>query len=277
MKWIMIVAAVVCVGTGRAEIVENNTAQKTFTYSAGSGRKLIVDNVHGSIDVVAYAGNDVQITVNERWTADSPEKMQEARRDVKLGLGQQGNTVRLYVDGPFRCRDGCVHEHGRTGYRVAFDFQVKVPNDAVLDLRTVNGGHIKAENSNAGFTVHNVNGGVELLEMAGSGDATTVNGGVKVTFRENPKLASSFKSVNGELAVSFRPDLSADFRCKTFNGGIYTDFDVNALPTAAAVAERHGTKYVYRSNRSSGLRIGAGGPAHRFDTLNGSIRIIKRG
>ncbi len=277
MKWIMIVAAVVCVGTGRAEIVENNTAQKTFTYSSGSGRKLIVDNVHGSIDVVAYAGNDVQITVNERWTADSPEKMQEARRDVKLGLGQQGNTVRLYVDGPFRCRDGCVHEHGRTGYRVAFDFQVKVPNDAVLDLRTVNGGHIKAENSNAGFTVHNVNGGVELLEMAGSGDATTVNGGVKVTFRENPKLACSFKSVNGELAVSFRPDLSADFRCKTFNGGIYTDFDVNALPTVAPVAERHGTKYVYRSDRTSGLRIGAGGPTHHFDTLNGSIRIIKRG
>jgi hypothetical protein len=272
-----IVLIFACIGIARAEVVENNTTQKTFTYFGSADRKLIIDGINGSIDVTAYNGAEVQVTVDERWAADSPEKMQQARREVKLDLGQQGNTVRLYVDGPFRCKDGCGHENGRTGYRVAFDFHVKVPADAALDLSTVNGGHINAQNSNGDFNVRNVNGGIELLDMAGSGDAHTVNGGVKVTFRENPKKPSSFKSVNGELAVSFRPDLSADFRCKTFNGGVYTDFEVVALPSQPGTGERHGTKYVYRSNRFSEIRIGAGGPVHNFDTLNGSIRIIKRG
>lgn len=277
-NWMLaIAAALACPGAARAEVVERNTTQKTFTYLDAGGRKLIVDNVNGSIDVVAYGGSEIQVTVNEYWKADDAGELQRARRDIRLDMTQQGNVVRLYVDGPFRCRNGCDHHYGRSGYRAAFDFQVKVPANAELELRTVNGGHIKAENSNGNFVVSNVNGGIELLEMAGSGHATTVNGGVKVTFRENPRAASSFKSVNGELAVSFRPDLAANFLCKTFNGGIYTDFEADLLPVQAVGNEGHGTRFVYRSNRFTSIRVGAGGPERKFDTLNGSIRIIKRG
>src|SRR3982074_3343758 len=99
LKWMFaIAAAVVCLSTGRAEVVERNTTQKNFTYFGGSGRKLIVDEVNGSIDVVAYSGSEVQVTVSEHWQADDAAKMQEARRDVKLDMSQQGNVVRLYVD-----------------------------------------------------------------------------------------------------------------------------------------------------------------------------------
>ena len=277
-NWIFpIAAALVCLGAAQAEVVERNTTQRSFAYFGGSGRKLIVDNVNGAVDVVGYNGNEVQVTVKEYWKADDAGKMEQARREVKLNLGQQGNVVRLYVDGPFRCQGDCSHHEGRTGYRVAFDFQVKVPADAELELRTVNGGHIKAENSDANFVVSNVNGGIDLLEMAGSGHAATVNGEVKVTFRQNPRAPSSFKSVNGELAVAFRPDLAADFRCKTLNGGVYTDFEASLRPVQAAERERYGGKYIYRSHQFNGIRIGAGGPEHNFDTLNGSIRIIKRG
>src|SRR5260370_42501025 len=104
LKLIMNFAAlVVCLGPVSAEVVEHNTTQKTFTYFGGGGRKLIVDDVNGSIDVTGYNGTEVQVTVDEHWKADSAEKMQEARRDVKLDMSQQGNTVRLYVDGPFPC------------------------------------------------------------------------------------------------------------------------------------------------------------------------------
>src|SRR4051812_38523300 len=89
-------ALVVCLGPLHAAVVENNTTQKTFTYFGGSGRKLIIDDVNGSIDVTGYNGTQVEVTVDERWRADSSEKMQEARRDVKLDMSQQGNTVRLY-------------------------------------------------------------------------------------------------------------------------------------------------------------------------------------
>ena len=64
---------------------------------------------------------------------------------------------------------------------------------------------------------------------------------------------------------------------KTFNGGAYTDFPVTALPRAAPVAERRDGKFVYRADKSTSVRIGNGGPEYKFDTLNGSIRIINRG
>jgi hypothetical protein len=104
-----------------------------------------------------------------------------------------------------------------------------------------------------------------------------VNGRISVVFSKNPTKDSSFKSVNGTIEASFRPGLSADVRVKTFNGHAYTDFDATPLPSLTPVSERREGKFIYRSDRSTGLRIGSGGPEFKFDTLNGSIRIINRG
>ena len=41
-------------------------------------------------------------------------------------------------------------------------------------------------------------------------------------------------------------------------------------------AERRGTKYIYKSNRSMTVRIGKGGPEIRMDTLNGDLLIHKQ-
>ena len=46
-----------------------------------------------------YSGSEVQISVQKHVGADSNEAMAEAKRDVKLDISQQGNYVRLYVDG----------------------------------------------------------------------------------------------------------------------------------------------------------------------------------
>jgi hypothetical protein len=74
INWMLtIAAALVCLGAAqatRAEVVERNATQKTFAYFGGSGRKLIVDDVNGTIDVVAYNGSEIQVTVNEYWRAD---------------------------------------------------------------------------------------------------------------------------------------------------------------------------------------------------------------
>ena len=82
--------------------------------------------------------------------------------------------------------------------------------------------------------------------------------------------------MNGEIEASFRPNLSADVRVKTLNGGAYTDFDASLLPTTAAAQQLNG-KFIYRAGKSTGIRIGAGGPEINFKTLNGDIRIVKRG
>ena len=44
-----------------------------------------------------------------------------------------------------------------------------------------------------------------------------------------------------------------------------------------SLQETEDGKFIYRGDRSTGMRIGNGGPEFKFDTLNGSIRIINRG
>jgi len=256
---------------------EKETIRRSFPAVA----RLEVDNIHGSIHVTGYNGSEIQMVAEKTIHAESQERLDVAKREVKLDTTQSGDTLTLYVDGPFRCHcnDGRfgVHEQGHPGYRVIYDFEIKVPAATILRLGTVNGGEVRVDNTTGDFDVANVNGGIEMNEVAGSGPVHTVNGKISVVFSRNPTKDSSFKSVNGTIEASFRPNLSADVRVKTFNGHAYTDFDVTALPALSPVSERRDGRFIYRSDRSTGMRVGNGGPELKFDTLNGTIRIINRG
>jgi hypothetical protein len=260
-----------------AEIEQNETIRKTYPLAGAGPKKVIVDNMNGSIHVTGYAGNEVQLVAQMRLRADSPETAGQARRDVKLDISQDANTVRFYVDGPFRCRDGGIHIDRDPGYEVKYDFELQVPQDTAIDLKTINDGEIKVAGIAGDYKVDNINGGVEMTELSGSGKVYALNGKVKITFRENPRGRSSFGSLNGEVRVSFQPDLNADVRFKTFNGGVYTDYPVTYLPLPAAAAERHDGKFIYKSSDWSGVRVGHGGPELSFDAFNGNIRILNRG
>ncbi|MFN7993862.1 MAG: hypothetical protein U0Q18_09690 [Bryobacteraceae bacterium] len=260
-----------------ADVEQNETTQRAFTLSGSAPRKVIVDNITGSIQVTGQAGNEIHMVARRHVRADSAERAEEARRDVKIDISQTANTVRLFVDTPSRCRDGGVHMHGSPGYEVRYDFELQVPRDTAVDLKNINDGEIKVANVAGDYKVENINGGIEMDEVAGSGRVYALNGKVKVLFRSNPREKSSFGSLNGEVRVTFEPDFSADLRFKTFNGGVYTDFPVSYLPTPASAGERHGAKFVYKSNEWSSVRVGHGGPELSFDAFNGNIRILSRG
>ena len=83
-----------------------------------------------------------------------------------------------------------------------------------------------------------------------------------------------FKTVNGTIDTEFQPGLSADLSFKTFNGQIYSDFDVTPLPTPVGSTDRKNGMFVYRSNsRLHEARTGHGGPKLSFETLNGGIQL----
>lgn len=256
---------------------DQETVRKTFELSAaGEKRMLDVDNVTGFIEVVGTDSNQVQLVVNRTTRAESQEKLDLARKEVALDITQQPDSVKLYVNGPFRCPfDGgrSVSFRGRLSYWVQMDFQLQVPRQIQLTLSTVNSGHIRVSDVKGPFEVHNVNGEIEMLGMAGSGTAHTVNGRVHVTFAENPRELSSFKSVNGNIELFFQRNLSADFRFRTFNGGIYSDFPVTALPARPLEERREGGKVIFRADRYTNARIGSGGTEIRTENLNGDIRI----
>jgi hypothetical protein len=256
---------------------EQEKIEKTFAMPAGVGRRTLeVDNVWGSIEVVGTASDKAQLTVNKSIRAESKGKIEQARKDVTLDITQQTEGLKVYVNGPFRCAcHDCSRSRESKGYIVKMDFQVQVPRDIDIKIKTVNEGRVSVRDINGSFLVRNVNGDIEIRNIAGSGTARTVNGPVKVSFRQNPREASDFQTVNGSIELAFARDLSADFRFKTFNGGIYSDFPVTGLPVQGMQEEHHGSKVIFRADRYTGARINAGGPQIKVENLNGDIRILE--
>lgn len=250
---------------------DEETIRKTFTL-AGDHRSIEIDNVSGSIEVVGTDGDQVQLVVEKRLRAESKEKLEEARKRISLEATQDGNSLRLYVDDPFRWQDGSFWGfRDDRGYCGSMDFEVQVPRDIRLMLKTVDGS-VHVRDVRGDFSVHSVSGAITMENLAGSGTARTVNGAVKVTFRENPRESSDFGSINGSVELYFAPKLNADFRLHTFNGSVFSDF---AMEAPSAEVEHEGMKTIYRANRDSGGRVGTGGPEIRVETLNGTIRILE--
>ena len=238
---------------------------------------LEVSTITGSIRIAGYDGDAVDVAVKKTVRAETEADADAAATAVGFEIAETGGAVRLLGHVP--AQPGCDWEtitrrRTKPAYEVAFDFDVRVPRHTQLRLCTVNGGAVDVVATAGEFEIDNVNGPITLSGIRGSGRATTVNGAVSAEFAENPKTASAFKSVNGDLDVTFQRGLSADLLMKTFNGGLFTDFDVTPLPTSVAVAERRNGMSVYRGSRFTSFRVGQGGPEIKLDAFNGNIRVV---
>lgn len=255
---------------------ERETIQKSFALPAEAPKSLDIDNVWGSIEVTGGTSNQVQLLVEKTIRAESKDSLERARKEVTLDITQQEGALKLYVNGPFRCCcDGCRGSRDEQGYIVKMDFKVQVPSHIDLTVKTVNEGGLRISNVAGKFLARNVNGDIAMEGIAGSGSAHTVNGPVKISFRQNPHDNSGFRTVNGSVELRFEPSLSADFRVKTLNGAIYSDFPVTALPAREVLEERRAGKHILRADRFTAVRVGSGGPEIHVENLNGDIRILK--
>lgn len=262
-------------GDGQRRSVRNTeTLKETIEIDAGATPRIEVDNVFGAVRVTGDApAGRIEMAATRTTEADSAERLEAAAREVRLDI-RRGPTTTFYVDGPFRDREhdrrGRRGEH--PGYTVRFDFELRVPPSASLLLKTVNHGNIVVSGVSGEIDVRNVNGTIELASVAGSGRAATVNGAITATFREAPTGAWEFKTVNGDLIAWFPEALAADVSATTMNGDVYTDYAVRSRPERPTVETSGGRRRI-RVSKATGFRIGEGGPALRFDTLNGDIQV----
>jgi hypothetical protein len=264
----------------RFPVADESTITRTLTFAGGGDRTFDLRLINGSIRVVGTDKDTVQISLRKVIRAETDADFADAQREVALDFVDRTARVEAIV----RDRNGSVcgeRSHGdrnspRPRYEVSFDAEVQVPRTVNLRLCTINGGDVRVEGTTGDFEVDNVNGQIEMEQVAGSGSARTVNGPVTVSFTENPREASVFHTVNGNVVVRFQDGLAADLKMKTFNGGLFTDFDVEPLAQASTgQTERSSGRFVYRANDFTRVRAGAGGPEHTFETLNGNVRALR--
>lgn len=260
-----------------ADVEEKDTIRRSFTLG-GTAPEVVIDNIEGNVVVRGRSGNQVEVEVQRTIRGRSAERIAEAKQDVKLETQERPGIVRIYVNTPDRNSDGSYRGRDESfyGYRVIHDMQITVPANCRLYAKTVNGKLMQVIGTNGEFEVRNVNGEVKMEDISGWGKVGTVNGSVDVSFTQNPTKETSFSTINGTVRVAFPRNLSADVRMKTMHGDLFTDFPVTARAAAPPTTENRGSKWVFRGNQYSNLRIGNGGPELTFNTLNGNIEIRQK-
>jgi len=284
MKTAASIAASLCLAVAasaaRPESTPVETTHHTLHFAGAGPHVLEVRTIEGMIDIEGYDGADVDMTVSKSIRARTADEVQRAQREVVLETADNADTIRAigrYQYGRTCGEDSDARNRDWPHYEVRFDFKIRVPRNTRIVLCTVNEGTVTVKGIHADFIVRSVNGPISLSDMAGSGEATTVNGGVTASFVTAPRGDSLFRTINGDIVLSMPDAFAADLDLKTFNGGLYTDFEAQPRAIkAAAVPERKNGKLVFQTNPFATVRVGNGGPLLTLDTFNGDARVLHR-
>ena len=231
-------------GRGQERVCE------AFTARMRSPGSLRVDaDPNGGIQVTSWSGTDVEVVATVSANAATEERAQELAAAIQVAW--EGS--RLSADGPRTGR--------REGWSVSYE--IKVPANTDLDLRTVNGG-INVEGVSGDIQFEAVNGSIHLARVGGDVRGTTTNGGLNIELDGAQWSGTGLdaETTNGGVTVFIPQGYSAELETGTVNGGFDLDFPITVKG---------------RIGHTLRTTLGDGGPAIRAVTTNGGVRITRGG
>ncbi|GEO04928.1 hypothetical protein AAE02nite_25920 [Adhaeribacter aerolatus] len=263
---------------------QTETIKKSLAFkNPGGARVLSVENIHGFVHVEAYNGDKVELVAEKKVSANDQQEVEKGMREVEIKIIEASDSIYVYLDAPFIFRK---KSRGRNmninlddiKYKYQVDMTLRVPAKINLALSTVTEGDVAVSGVTGDIKVRNVNGPLKLANVAGKTDASTVNGRIDIAYAGNPTADSEFKTVNGNINVHYAPNLNATVSFKSLNGQFYTDLtDVEMMPVQVVKnTEGRGAGTVYKIDKKQNYQVGKGGPALRFETLNGNIYLKKK-
>lgn len=223
------------------------------SFSTDGAPHVVVEMFNGGIDIITGSNPTVDAKVTKRGGGNSQQEAQDDLKNVEVTMTDDGGIIRITAR-----RTGPRVDFGNSGASV----KLTVPEGAVLDVRTSNGGiigsgpvgDVTAETSNGKIDFKglagqldaqtsngqiNVNGGRGLLKLETSNggldvtadnvivDGRTSNGGIRFT----GTLASGqheLRTSNGTIVVTLPASAAFNINAETSNAKIATDFAVTS-------------------------------------------------
>lgn len=250
-------------------VSEQDSWQASYRFAGAP--ELRIDNVWGDVEVRGVAGDTITVSVEERRSARDAEELERSRELIFLDVIESETGIAFVVDGTVRERRGRNPCHS---CRVEYRFLVEAPRATRVSLSTVNDGAVRVEEIDGPVRAANVNGPVSALGIARCEALSTVNGDIHAEFAAAPDGDCAFETINGDIVSVLPAGSGIDLHLTLGHGAVYSDFDLAALALPAIVEriERPGA-HAYRIEQPAGLRLGAGGPTFRFESMNGHVRL----
>ena len=234
-----------------------------YSYPQTGGGRLTVENFNGSVEVIGWDQNTVDISGTKY--AES----QELLNALKIEASSAGNAVQARTVRP-------AGEHGNMGAR----YTIRVPRRTELESVASSNGSLRVEDVEGNAHLTTSNGSVHLAKIQGNVDAHSSNGSVEVN-DGNGRM--SFKTSNGSVHAE---NVQGAFEAETSNGGVRAHLRDGGAGEAVRLTTSNGpvdlqldaprqNEVVARtSNGSVTVRMPAGSNAsvHAATNSNGSVR-----
>ena len=183
-----------------------STEPFTRAFPVGRGATLMLSNISGNISVVPGTGERIEVEALKRAWGPNAEQAKTRLGDATVETYATGNRVEVRV------------EHGvrRDGRGIDVEFNVKVPADAAVDLRTISG-DVRIANVKGEIRVQGVSGNLNLEGTARVAAVKTVSGDITLT-NTGSDMPVSLSTVNGDLLVQTLAARAIDV--DTINGDV---------------------------------------------------------
>ncbi len=228
--------------------------------------------MNGGMTIKAYEGKEVLIEARIR-----PERESRHERTDKKKMGMR--RLEIASTGLTVEEEDNVMRVGAETMNRTIDLMIQVPKKIALKLSCLNDGDIKVDGVTGEIEVNNQNGAIALTNVSGSVVAYAHNDDITVSFvKIEPEKTMSFVSWNGDVDVTFPPEMRAKTKMKTTQGDVYSDFEIKLEASANRVEEdgrKDGGKYKLKVEKAIHGLINGGGPEMQFSTYNGDIYIRK--
>jgi DUF4097 and DUF4098 domain-containing protein YvlB len=216
------------------------------TLSLGAGGTVRLKTFSGRVNINGTSGNQVVIKAVRRATRDR-------LNDIKLEITQNGNVID--IDANHRVVDR------RNDNVVETDFDIQVPNQVKLDLRTFSA-PITVTNVTGDVVVEGFSSEIRLTDVSGPKRVKTFSGEVRVQAGHwNDGDDMNVNTFSGDVILRLPASARGDIVFDSFSGRFNSD-----LPVTLSSSSR-------RSFR--GALNGGGNTDFRLNTFSGNVRIEK--
>ena len=229
--------------------------------------RLEVSLPNGSLEVFGTDTSEVIVEFGEEDDLErdgEPEKVNGMYRIPNRSFGltaeAKGNTVE--VSG---------------GWGGDLTVRIEVPRRTSMRLHSIGGDAMTVRDIEGDLELNCISGDIEARGVRGSVVAHSTNGDIAVEIAAlGERKAMSFITFNGDIDVTFPADFAADLRIGTMQGEVFSDFELEIVPTTAQV-ERDTEMVRYRVEREIRATLGGGGEETRFKSWNGDVFVRRAG
>ncbi len=208
---------------GGAQNPRNNVEQgKPLTYKVKVDRdaKILITMFSSKVQIIGHNSDEVVIETSNYTPAparaDGLKPLYNQAEDntgVGLAVGKEGNTLKI-----------------TKASRKGGEFTIRVPRRAsvVYEEADWTGDDLTLADVDGEIELKLNNSGATLTHVSGPIIANTTAGDITIKFSSlNQSKPSAISSVAGTVDIALPANTKANFKLKTIQGEVYTDFDMN--------------------------------------------------